>query len=355
MNNVKLLRKFKWAIKRVAAEVLYQSGITVRLNKGKVTILMYHRVLKESDKTINYIQPGMYVTESSFDKQMKFISESYQVISLQTLIEAWKGSGLNPENKYCVVTFDDGWLDNYENAFPILRKYGIPATIFIATAFIGTNHWFWPDKISYIFQIRSKLERAQLIKAKVIQPDKVLLTMASILEENLNQDNIVLLDRIIEGVKSFDDTDIQNALAKIFSLIDENCSLKRVTMNWDEIKEMSQEGVTFGSHTCNHKLLTHIPADKIESELIDSTAKIKEENVKYVPVFCYPNGYYNDKVQSIVERSGFEAAVTTEYGFEHADRKTNFNMKRIGVHNDVSSRISMFSFHLSGLGHRFSL
>jgi hypothetical protein len=68
-----------------------------------------------------------------------------------------------------------------------------------------------------------------------------------------------------------------------------------------------------------------------------------------VPVFCYPNGYFNDEVVAIVKKSGYETAVTTKYGFENATGPGSFNMKRIGIHNDISSTVSLFSFHLSGL------
>jgi len=357
MNNLSLPSNLKSVIKRIAAEVIYRSGLGLRLHKGKVVILMYHRVLKDNDETINYIQPGMYVTESSFDKQMKFIHEAYQVISLQTLLDAWKSGGLDPNNKYCVVTFDDGWLDNYENAFPILRKYGIPATIFLATSFVGTNQWFWPDKISYLFQIRDKSELRELLKKskESSQPDRVLETMVAILEDNFSLEKLALMDKVIEGVKRHADADIHSAIDSTLRSIGENTSLKRITLNWDEIKEMSKSGVSFGSHTCSHKLLIHMPADKIQVELKESIAAIKEKDVKYVPVFCYPNGYYNDMVQKIVEKSGCEAAVTTRFGVENASGLSRFNLYRIGIHNDISSHISLFSFHLSGLGRRVAV
>ncbi|MCI0505906.1 MAG: polysaccharide deacetylase family protein [Gammaproteobacteria bacterium] len=328
------------------------SGIHKKIHKGKVVILMYHRVLKDKDDTINYTQPGMYVTTSSFDKQMKFISENYAVISMKDLIDGWKNGGLDQDRQYCIVTFDDGWLDNYENAYPIMKKYDIPATIFLATSFIGTNRWFWPDKISYLFQISNKKELFRLVKesyTNISDLNEVLKNFISTLEENIKFDDLTLIDRLIEGMKRHEESEIHNTLDRILGLLGKKFESHRITMNWDELKEMSQGGVTFGSHTCNHKLLTQLPPGSVEREVKESIAAIKEKGIENVPVFCYPNGYFNDEVADIVKKSGCETAVTTKYGFENAMGPDSFNMKRIGIHNDISSTVSLFSFHLSGL------
>ncbi|HEC99967.1 MAG TPA: hypothetical protein ENN18_06270, partial [Proteobacteria bacterium] len=108
---------------------LYATGLPLVLTRGKVAILMYHRVL-EPEETAG-VQPGMYVTTATFRKHMKFLAAHFKVISSQELLERLKNKSFKDAARYCVITFDDGWRDNYSNAYPVLREYGFPATIFL--------------------------------------------------------------------------------------------------------------------------------------------------------------------------------------------------------------------------------
>jgi UDP-2,3-diacylglucosamine pyrophosphatase LpxH len=74
------------------------------------------------------------------------LCKRFTVLSLNELLERWRTDQLDASKAYCVITFDDGWQDNYQYAFPVLKHYGLPATIFLATDFIGTDRWFWPDQ-----------------------------------------------------------------------------------------------------------------------------------------------------------------------------------------------------------------
>lgn len=316
---------------------------------------MYHRVLKDGDDAIKYTQPGMYVTLSSFEKQMSYISENYSVISLDYLMDAWEKGGLDANKRYCVVTFDDGWRDNYDNAFSVMKKYGIPATIFLATSFIGTNRWFWPETIGYIFRNTSNDNLLALLERYVAlqgeskcRQDKILKVVGDILRKSASVDDLCLIDEVVEGLKCFRDSDIEEAVSSIYEKLNLSHSMHRITMNWEEVRDMSSQGVTFGSHTCNHRLLTQLTKDNIEKEITESKEVIKEKGLKCVSVFCYPNGYYNKDIEEIVDSCGYTAAVTTSFGIENTEGPEGFNLRRIGVHNDISSTTSLFSFHLSG-------
>ena len=115
----------KSSLRKFIAWGYYYSGLHKFYHKGKVHILMYHRVLKDNDKAILSMQPGMYVTESAFKNQMVLLTKHYHLISLTDLLELWKNGEYSKDVRYCIVTFDDGWLDNYLNAYPILDEYNI--------------------------------------------------------------------------------------------------------------------------------------------------------------------------------------------------------------------------------------
>ncbi len=340
----------KSTLRKFIAWGYYYTGLYKIYHKGKIHILMYHRVLKDNDKAIISMQPGMYVTESAFKNQMIFLARHYHLISLKELLELWKNGEYNKDVKYGVVTFDDGWLDNYLNAYPILKKYDVPATIFVTTSLIGTNRWFWPEKLSYL--LLNKYQNLQGLGESLddIKNDVILSIFTMI---NEKQDYVISeqIDLTIEALKKYTEQSIENALDKIYKLLDIVVPEERALLNWNEIKEMSSNGVSFGSHTCNHKILTGVPLSEAREELERSMHQLKAKDLNFIPVFCYPNGNYNQEIQNTVSDCGYEAAVTTKFGFEGKKPDDYFGIKRIGVHNDISSTMPLFAFHLSGLRH----
>lgn len=343
----------KSTLRHFLALIYYMAGGYRATRQGKVLLLMYHRVLKDNDEIIPFIQPGMYVAESVFKKQMAYLKKYHEIISLADMLVLLKESKVDNNKSYCIVTFDDGWRDNYLNAFPILKKYGIPSTIFLATDFIGTNHWFWHEKLTYLFMQRSKdiLKMPMEIDSRYnsgIKSD-CLDAIYSAIKQNGGKDAKEILDIIIERLKGYSQEDIENVLTKLYSKLDLSEPAERILLDWDEIKKMSDGGISFGSHTCKHHILTEITMTEVREELEESMLKLKKQDLTFVPVFCYPNGNYNEKIQETVRDCGYEAAVTTKFGYENIPCNDRFGIKRVGVHNDISSTIPLFTFHLSGL------
>src|SRR2546428_13508844 len=123
----------KASVRRGLANAYYRTRQFRRRLRGKVVILSYHRVLSREQPARYYVQPGMYVRVEVFEAQMRFVKEHFEVLSLLRLLELWATGGLDEGTRYCVVTFDDGWRDNYVQAYPVLQRLGIPATTFLAT------------------------------------------------------------------------------------------------------------------------------------------------------------------------------------------------------------------------------
>lgn len=138
-------------------------------------VLMYHRIV-EPEVLDEEIEPGMYVTPKAFQMQMEYISKNYNVISLSTLIENLEAKSILKKNTL-VLTFDDGWVDNFTNAFEVLRKFDLPATIFLATDFIGQKDYLSWDmiyemknsKIDFGFHTASHLTLANRDRLEILQ------------------------------------------------------------------------------------------------------------------------------------------------------------------------------------------
>ena len=181
---------------------------------------------------------GGYTPPKRFAKQMAFLKKKGTVFyTVSEMIEHYIEHGSFPQ-RGLAITFDDGWKDNYENAFPILREFGIKATIFLISSCLGT------------VSVKAQSEG--------------------------------------EGAR-------------------EHLSLENVL-------EMSEQGIEFGSHTLNHKLLDRIPVNEVKIEVEESKRQIEEMLKKPCKVFAYPGGHYNESARRVIEQAGYIAAFTTTYG-----------------------------------------
>ena len=331
------------------AGIYYYSGIYKKFHRGKAIILTYHRVLPWQETDGMYVQPGMYVSQDVFEKQMQFLKEKFRLVSFAELLDLWKRKTYDRSQRYCVITFDDGWLDNYTCAYPILKKYSIPATIFLPTSFVGTQNWFWPDKIGFLLRhylsIRGEEKKGTLSSLWEQYPWMVEF------EKRPGEEKINL---IIERWKALPEEEIHSFIENTGKILELKWLDKRLVLNWKEIEEMSGNGISFGSHSANHRILTQIGIAEAREEIENSLEMLAGRNINFIPVFCYPNGNCNGEIQELVKRSGYRAAVNGGFGFESDFPENFFGIKRIGIHHDISKRLSLFLWHIAGLNKALS-
>ncbi|HET6465456.1 MAG TPA: polysaccharide deacetylase family protein [Nitrospiria bacterium] len=307
--------------------------------EGKVLILAYHRVLSEKELKEQFVQPGMYVRDDAFERQMRFLREYFRILSFDELLGLWDRGGWDGRQRYCVVTLDDGWLDNYLHAYPVLRKYEIPATVFLPTSFIGTREWFWPEKLVFLLDryIKSgQKERLTALWGRWPRPAA---------DGNGGEG----IDSIIEICKGLPEGEVEKIIGEIGRGSGIAFPPERSVVNWKEVEEMSASGISFGSHSATHKILTKLSREEVRNELKTSFDTLRGKKIKTVPVFCYPNGNFDPAVAELVREAGYRAAVTTQFGFESESPADRFGLKRIGVHQDIGSTDPLFSWHLSGM------
>lgn len=317
-------------------------------HRGRVIILMYHRVLSSDDLRAQSVQAGMYVQDVVFRRQMEFVRSNCTVVPLGDLISLWQRGQVDANATYCAVTFDDGWEDNYRHAYPVLKELGLPATIFLPTDFVGTSRWFWPDLLSHVVDAvaskddsghMEKQMRAVLAENAVWQP--VYSSSGSIKDS-------AFTDQLIESCKTIPSEKIEELIQALASIADVALPAHRVIVNWDEVREMSRFGLSFGSHSCSHRIMTALSKKQVAQELSESRRVLQESGASYVPVFCYPNGNSNEAVQRLARESGYEAALGVGPGIVY-DRPGNwFNIPRVGIHNDISYTIPLFAFRMFG-------
>ena len=332
-------------VKKQYAAALNLSGFVRRRIRKKAghnaVILMYHRVIDMRNAT-DRLQAGMVVHPETFDHHVRYLLQNFDVASIDTLSRMMRGERRNEQGKpICVLTFDDGWSDFYKNAFPILKRYGVPGTVFLTTGFVGTDDSFWTDKLARMFYKREEQIHA---KRNIEKSSNLIVDLM----ENGGGSAENRLERSIELMKSRRQEEINGILSILSERWQEkSLSTERDFLTWNEVREMHRSGlVSFGSHTESHRILTTLDEREIEEELERSKNRLLDEGVADPAslAFAYPNGDYNDHIAESVERQEYRLAVTTRKGWIDCHESGGlFELKRIGIHQDMSLTQAMFA------------
>ncbi|MGC4095548.1 MAG: polysaccharide deacetylase family protein [Nitrospira sp.] len=347
MGTVQTISRVKALARRMAAELYAHTPGFLSGLKGKVVILTYHRVVTDREIVDQSIQPGMYVTQEVFAAQMRFLTKHFTTLSFREILALWDEGRWDAGARYCVVTFDDGWLDNYLHAFPILSALHIPATVFLPTGYIGTSDWFWPEKISWLARQSIRRPYAERVHVQTELKQRLGLTWA----EHASEDHDGI-DALIESCKRQPQEWITALTESWTDLLGERWPTDRLLVTWDEVRDMSAAGIDFGSHSVSHRLLPSLSKDEIRQEAVESWEALVRQSVRTVPVFCYPNGDWSVEVEGCVQAAGYRAATTTRFGYESAKPANRFELKRVNIHQDVTWTDSLFAFHLAGFNQR---
>lgn len=346
----------KLIVRRILSEVCYRTNVLRALQRfGKASgrqpwrVLTYHRVVDPEHEPLP-VQPGMYVRPESFDRQMEYLATQCHVITIAELLRALAERTSIPEDTV-VITFDDGWRDTYTTAFPILRDFNLPATVFLATAFVGNRELFWTDRVAHSLRT---------LRAAAQYRDRVLTLLGgtpdipSPIKEALNViigggpevDLATRTDECIEQLKEAPPSarkqvvDTLRALTKEFSTV----RLDRMFVTWDEVAEMAKEGIAFGSHSHNHYRMTELNAAQLRDELILSAQALHEHHLPPAEVFCYPGGYYDSSTQTALRERNIRYAAAVHH---HNDFSANpALLGRINIHEDVTATAALFAFRI---------
>ena len=337
----------KYLIKRGLQHLAANFGRHTRKpGQPELLLLMYHRILPADDPRALLEEPGMMVSPETFRLHMSLIKPLFETMHLSQWLEL-KNSGKELPKRACAVTFDDGWADNYEFAYPTLKELDVPATIFLVSDMIGKNSTFWPERLSSVVnEISKQPEKWSHESLSWIQQLPVSYTFD---ENSTKPPDREQLSEIIGAAKSLSDEEVNHRLDIIegqlqLSSEQDNAAL----LNWQQIEEMCQSDIIeVGSHTCNHIRLTD---DKqpalLAHEIVDSKQTIENRTGRTVKTFCYPNGDYSAAAKTQVEQH-YIGAVTTQSGWNTAESNP-YLLQRIGVHEDISIDKTSFLARISG-------
>ncbi len=309
---------------------------------GSLVVLMYHRVLPLDSPARRTEQPGMYVSPETFELHLRELKQRFELVHLDEWLQRAK-QGASLPRLACAITFDDGWRDNYDFALPVLVKHGAPAAIFLVSGFIGTSYQFWPNRLMTL------LQKSFAEPGSVSFPEPLRRIAEPVLAEAASHGELRAqdADAVVQGAKEWSEEEIRGLVETAAG----SCSESRdeiEILNREQVLKMGATGlVRFGSHTATHfRLGGRVPSHDLEREIVGSRTALHDLCGQAVNLFCYPNGETSAEAIDMV-RQHYLGAVTTRRGW-HGASGDPYLIRRIGVHEDVSSARDLFLERLSG-------
>ena len=292
------------SFKRKLMNLAYETGL-IRAGRGlwakSLTVINYHRIDNPHRNDFDSFKPNVSATPDDFSRQMDYLSKWFNVISIQHVLQ-WLDGQKDLPSYAALITFDDGYLDNYTFAYPILRGHNFPALIFLTTEHIGTDLPFYWDMAAYCFHHTKR--------DQITFPDGTRATWST--PEQLDQ----VSKKWIELMKTLPQAEkivYVQYLPEALNVSIPGGFFKNLMMNWDHVKDMHKGGIDFGAHTMHHPILTRISLDEVRAEVAGSRSRIERELAEPVLSFAYPNGQssdLNDEIETIVANTGIRAAFT---------------------------------------------
>jgi peptidoglycan/xylan/chitin deacetylase (PgdA/CDA1 family) len=326
--------------RRLIASALYYTGIlwllaAIRFRRRAV-VLMYHRVLPESEDTFS--ADGIIVRPETFARQMAFLRRHFKLLSIEDL-ERCFAEGKPLPSRSCLVTFDDGWADNYQYALPILREQNVPAVIFLAADFIGTDACFWQERVT-----RSLYNAAQSGGAAGALAERYL---GSDIRSRSPAELRFLVRQAVDKLKHRPAEEIQQLERELEAALASsspgaNSRGADRFMTWSQVSELARSSrVALGAHGCSHTPLTLLDQAKVASELEESRSRIAAAIGRPITCIAYPNGNFNDTVLELTRSAGYALGFTTDKGSVGVEDHP-LALRRINIHESSTRTMPEF-------------
>jgi peptidoglycan/xylan/chitin deacetylase (PgdA/CDA1 family) len=278
--------------------------MAARLRRKGIAILMYHSVMDEPGKEKNTLG-GIIHSTKVFRGQMDLIAREYNPVSLEEVLRFIRGQQ-EPPPRSVVVTFDDGYADNYEVAATVLAEIGIPAVFYIAVDCIEQGKLPWPSRLRFAFYTTRRSSRTE--QDGTIWP----------LDEFETRDRAFL--------KACDDCcrlagqrqeDLVRRIERDLE-VDVSLQSKRLMMTWEQVRALISKGYAVGSHTMTHPNMAYVDEDDLYREFAESKRRLEEVLSSPIIHFSYPcpalSPHWTGRTVEVSREVGYQTAVTTNFG-----------------------------------------
>jgi peptidoglycan/xylan/chitin deacetylase (PgdA/CDA1 family) len=314
--GARMLKNVKHAAGRYIANAVLPNGLYC---------FNYHRI---GEASLTEYDPNVFsCDEANFSEHMLYIKKNFTVVSIDDLPEILNGK--IRDKRYALITFDDGYIDNYSKAFPILLENKIASTFFLATNFMNNVEIPWWDRIAYL------VRHAQVDEVKLTNWSESVV---------LSKDNVSnSIRQVLDFVKVNNGSTIEEILIELeqklqipdTKLVDN----EPLFMTWDMAREMSDAGMAFGSQTCSHRIMSHLSIEEQDHEAKASKELIEKELNTSIKAFAYPVGgkdsFTADTVKII--RKYYQISFSFISGINTSKNLDEFCIERISVDSNCNA------------------
>jgi peptidoglycan/xylan/chitin deacetylase (PgdA/CDA1 family) len=300
--------------------------------RGVLRILAYHRIA-DPEQLRDLADPAMVsATPESFAEQMAFLAENYHVLSVEELLAVLDGRQTLP-SRSVLVTFDDGYRDFAEHAWPVLERLGLPAILFVATSYLDSDGGaYWWDRL-YRAIVHSPSEEVTLFGS-----------MRWSLGDRSSR------HRAYRGVRShlerLEHDRAMGLLGELMVALGDGHVTARETLTWAEVEALSSAGLCIAAHTRTHPVLSQLAPRRVRDEVVGSQQDLRDHLGHVWPIFCYPVGHKAHMVPQLLpllRDAGYRSAVTMLPGHNVLGRADPLRLSRMGM----AAHLTMEEFRLA--------
>lgn len=272
-------------------------------HRQALTILIFHRVLPQADA----LRPGEVVA-TTFDLQMRYVARFLSALPLREAVDRLRRGAL--PLRACCITFDDGYADNLTVGLPILERYGLPATVFVATGYLDGGRMFNDSVIDAVAGAAvATLDLRELGLGQY--------SLASVEERQAT------VSALLEQLKYMPPTERERGVETLVRRAECGALPRDVMLTSEQVRELSRRGVEIGGHTVTHPILNAVDDDRARREMTMGKQTLEAIIGKPVKTFAYPNGRphrdYAARHVAMVKEAGFDLAVSTSSGVGNPD------------------------------------
>ena len=327
---------------KASAGWLYLHTPAPQKTQAQGVILMLHRVIADDRAAALPHRNELCLGGVAFDRLLRWLRRHFDCVPLMELLDPHAA----PSGRLRVaLTFDDGWRDNATQAFPLLQRYQMPASIFLSTDFIGSQRAFWWESIGETLWgshgPAARLDLCSRLKEAGAGDPIAFCTAADEQRRSLH------LAHYLQHLKQLP--------AGLLQALADQCpdGAEPQALDWQQVRELEDSGlVRFGPHGASHAILTGLDHAQLERELRDSSSLLRQRCRQPLPVYCYPNGDHDEQVRRHLARLHYyRHALSTRPGLLRG-RSDNLALPRIGVSHHTARRPALLAWRMLQGGQR---
>lgn len=290
-------------------------------------VFNYHRIGLGADSQLD--RSLWSATSEDFDQQVGYVKSNFDVIGLDDISSAMSDLQAKRNRRFAMITFDDGYLDNFELAYPILRTHQVPGVFFIATGFLDSKPLAWWDEIAWM--IRSSKHTTLSANRFLSEP----------VDLSSTETAIQTILRRYYSLRSDQTEDYIDLLAEATGSGRATADLSEsLWMSWDHVREMRSRGMSFGAHTVNHPILSQLSLEEQNFEICESRLRLEHELGESITALSYPVGRrdsFNDDTRQVLQQNGFDWAFSYYGGLSKgASKFDRFDMPRVAIESGTT-------------------